>query len=288
VTENKVDKTTVLGRYLFALSTIAFGIQQFIISDFVPGLLPVPEWIPGRVLLAVISGCGFVAAGASIVTNKGARLTATLLGLLWFLGVLVLHAPRLAANLHNGGMWAGAFEAVAIGGAAIVLAGTLSLNEPHPDKPSGISKAIAPGRYAFAFSLLVFGIQHFVYSGYVSSVIPSWIPGHLFWAYLTGVAHIAAALSIATKVKGRLAATLLAVMFGLWFLLLHIPRALAHLHERNEWGSAIVALAMCGGSLLIAGSLRANRPSARGAFSSFFKKNIVQPSAMPANSPKTP
>jgi hypothetical protein len=28
--ENEVDKTTVLGRYLFAVSMAAFGIQQFI------------------------------------------------------------------------------------------------------------------------------------------------------------------------------------------------------------------------------------------------------------------
>lgn len=253
-----MDKTTVTGRYLFGIAMAAFGLQQFICSDFVPGLLPVPAWIPGRLLLIYVTGFGFVVAGASIVVNKGARLSATLLGLMWSLCVLVLHAPRLAANPHTGGMWAGAFEVVAIGGAAFVLAGTLPEEHPHLHKPNAISKAIAPGRYVFAISLLVFGIQHFVYCDYVSSVIPSWIPGHLFWAYLTGVAHIAAGLSIATKVKGRLAATLLALMFGLWFLLLHIPRALASHNNRNEWGSALVALAMCGGSLLIAGSLGAD------------------------------
>lgn len=141
---------------------------------------------------------------------------------------------------------AGAFEVVAIGGAAFVLAGTLAVEDPHLHKTGALSKAIAPGRYAFAISLVVFGIQHFIYYDYVSSVIPSWIPGHLFWAYLTGVSHIAAGLSIATKVKARLAATLLVLMFGLWFLLLHLPRAVAHLHEKNEWSSAIVAPAMCG------------------------------------------
>jgi uncharacterized membrane protein len=253
-----VDKTTVPGRSLFGISMAAFGIQQFICSDFVPGLLPVPPWIPERLLLIYVIGFGFVAAGGSIVTNKGARLIATLLGIMWSLCVMFLHAPRLAVNPHNGSMWAGAFEVVAIGGATFVLAGTLPVIEHHLHKPDALSKAIAPGRYAFAISLLVFGIQHFVYSEYVSSVIPSWIPGHLFWAYLTGVAHIAAGLSIATKVKGRLAAMLLALMFGLWFLVLHIPRAVAHLHEKNEWGSAIVALAMCGGSVLIAGSLSAD------------------------------
>jgi uncharacterized membrane protein len=253
-----VDKTTVLGRYLFAISMAAFGIQQFICSDFVPGLMPLPAWNPGRLLLIYVIGFGLVAAGASIVANKGARFAATLLGLMWSLCVLVLHVPRLAANPHNGSMWAGAFEVVAIGGAAFILAGTLAVEDPHLHKTGALSKTIAPARYAFAISLLVFGIQHFIYYEYVSSVIPSWIPGHLFWAYLTGVAHIAAGLSIATKVKARLAATLLGLMFGLWFLLLHIPRAVAHLHEKNEWGSAIVALAMCGGSLLIAGSLGAN------------------------------
>jgi hypothetical protein len=34
------------------------------------------------------------------------------------------------------------------------------------------------------------------YRDYVASVIPAWIPAHMFWAYATGVAHLAAGAGI--------------------------------------------------------------------------------------------
>jgi hypothetical protein len=70
------------------------------------------------------------------------------------------------------------------------------------------------------------------------------------------VALIAAALSLATKIQGRLAAMLLGVMFLLWVVVLHIPRVVAAPHQGNEWTSAMVALAMGGGSFVLAGALR--------------------------------
>ena len=118
-----------------------------------------------------------------------------------------------------------------------------------------MSKVIPLGRFMFGISMPVFGILHFIFVDYVARVQPSWIPGHVFWAYFTGVAHIAAGLSIVTNIKARLAANLLALMFGLWVLILHGPRVVASLHNRNEWASGIIAMAMCGGSLLVAGSL---------------------------------
>jgi hypothetical protein len=67
---------------------------------------------------------------------------------------------------------------------------------------------------------------------------------------------VAAALSIATRVWGRLSAALLGLMFLLWVVVLHAPRVTAAPHDGNEWTSAIVALAMSGGSFVLAGALR--------------------------------
>jgi len=48
-----------------------------------------------------------------------------------------------------------------------------------------------------------------------------------------------------------LAATWLGIMFLLWFVLLHIPRAIS-LHGNDEWNSAFVALAFAGASFIVA------------------------------------
>jgi len=103
---------------------------------------------------------------------------------------------------------------------------------------------------------VIFGVQHFMYAKFIATLIPVWIPGHLFWAYFVGVAFVATALSIATKIQGRLAAALLGLMFLLWVIVLHAPRVVAAAHDGNEWTSAFVALAMSGGAFLVAGALR--------------------------------
>jgi uncharacterized membrane protein len=99
-------------------------------------------------------------------------------------------------------------------------------------------------------AFVAFGISHFMYVGYVESVIPAWIPAHRFFAYATGVAHIAAGCSLIARVQDQLATALLAVMFGAWVLVLHIPRVIAHPTTGNEWSSLFVAVTMCGGALI--------------------------------------
>jgi uncharacterized membrane protein len=99
---------------------MAFGLMHFIFSNFVTGLLPVPTWIPGRLSLAYFTSVVLLAAGTGIVANKWAQQSAILLGFMWFLCVLLLHIPKLAANPKNGSAWASAFEALSMCGAALV------------------------------------------------------------------------------------------------------------------------------------------------------------------------
>jgi hypothetical protein len=58
-----------------------------------------------------------------------------------------------------------------------------------------------------------------------------------------------------TNIKARLAATLLGIMFFTWVFILHLPRVVSASHNGNEWTSAFVALAMCGGAWITAGTL---------------------------------
>jgi uncharacterized membrane protein YphA (DoxX/SURF4 family) len=108
------------------------------------------------------------------------------------------------------------------------------------------------GRSLFAISMVVFGAQHFMYAGFIATLIPAWIPVHLFWVYLTGTGMIVAGFSIATGILASLASMSMGLMFLLWFLLLHAPRVAASPRNGDEWTSALVALALSGGSFLLA------------------------------------
>jgi uncharacterized membrane protein len=232
-----------MGRVLLAFGLAAIGAQNLLTAGFLMELQPVPDWVPAQPILAWLVGLVLVGAGALLAANRAVdRAAGGLASLLFFL-LLTLHLPSLLAHPGSGGAWTGAFEILALGGAAWFATGT----------PTGERV----GRLCFALSLPAFGVLHFIYSDYVASVIPAWIPGRTFWAYFTGVAHIAGGVSLATGVAARAAAPLLAAMFGSWVVLLHIPRVAADLHGRPEWTSLFVATAMCGASWLIARRLAA-------------------------------
>jgi uncharacterized membrane protein YphA (DoxX/SURF4 family) len=86
-------------------------------------------------------------------------------------------------------------------------------------------------------------------------LVPSWIPGHLFWTYFTGTALIAGGVGLCIGRTARLAAALLGFIIFIWVLVLHVPRAIADLHGANEWTSVFQALAMSGIAFILAASL---------------------------------
>jgi uncharacterized membrane protein len=42
--------------------------------------------------------------------------------------------------------------------------------------------------------MAIFGSDHLVAAKFVATIVPSWIPGHVFWAYLTGAIFLGCAL----------------------------------------------------------------------------------------------
>jgi uncharacterized membrane protein len=241
---------------LFAIPILAFGLQYFLYGKFVGGLPPVPPWTPGGALGVYLAGTYLIATGVSILIGWNARWSALALGCFFLLCVLLLHGPKMHDILVDGIARTRALEPLALSGVAFVLAGFLSDDRTPPSATAATNRSIVrSGQFLFAFPMVVFGAQHFEYAAVIAGLIPSWIPGHLFWVYFTGVAFILAALSIVICKLGRLGASLLGLMFLLWFVVLHAPRVLASPHNGDEWSSAFVALAMSGGAFIVAGTL---------------------------------
>ncbi len=112
-----------LGRIPFAVPLMVFGVQHFLYARFIATLVPV--WIPGRLFWAYFVGIAFLGAAVSIAAQKMmARLSAILLGLMFFLWVLIVHLPRVAAAPHNGNEWTSMFVALAMSGGALLVAGS--------------------------------------------------------------------------------------------------------------------------------------------------------------------
>ncbi len=237
-------------RIMMAIALIVFGTQHFIYKDLLPKLEPLPAGLPGRTFLAYIIGSIFIIGAISIASGIVDRLFTGIIAAILFASVVFFHLILLAKNLHDPDKWACICEELAIGSGVFVLALLLPVNGEVKN-----AKAIRTGQIFFAITLIIFGVQHFIYAGYIASLIPEWIPVHIFWAYFVGVVFFLVAVSIILKRKTQLALTLLAAMFFFWVISLHIPRVVTKPGDMDEWTSAAVALAMCASSLVVARSV---------------------------------
>jgi uncharacterized membrane protein len=254
-----MDRLLRLGRFFFAIPMVGFGVQYLVYGKYLGGLPPVPPWTPGGAWGAYLTGAVLIVAGMSILANWKARFSATVLGLLFLLCVLLLHTQRLSAVIRNGNDRTRALEPLALAGAAFVLARTLAVDWPNLREWTAVVEWLSKlGRWLFAGSMVIFGVQHFMYAGFIATLVTPWIPGHLFWVYLTGVGMIAAGLCIAIKKFGGLAATWLGIMFLLWVIVLHGPRVVAQPCNADELSSLLVALTMGGASFVVAQALKNN------------------------------
>ena len=62
-------------------------------------------------------------------------------------------------------------------------------------------------------------------------------------------------MAILANVMARIAATLAAIMYGSWVLIVHIPRVAADIHNAFGWNGIFVASALCASALLVAGTV---------------------------------
>ncbi len=113
-------RVSFLGPLFLAGFLILGGIQHFVYADFVTQL--VPAWIPGRHAWTYLTGVALIAGGVGMLVPKTARLAALMSGIMMFLWVVLLHIPRALADLGDIGETSGVFEALALSGAAFILA----------------------------------------------------------------------------------------------------------------------------------------------------------------------
>lgn len=116
----------------------------------------------------------------------------------------------------------------------------------------GLDKIVTLGPILLAAPVAVFGAEHFTFAAIVAGMVPSWIPGHLFWALFVGACLIGSALSIAVRKYAGPSALLLGIMICLFVLLIHIPGIAASPGKRLLWVVGLRDLAFAGGAFSVA------------------------------------
>ncbi len=240
-----------LGRVLYALSLLGFGVQYAIYGQLRGSLPLCPATLPHHHVLAYALAA--VLIGSSLLLLFSWRTFTVSLALsLLLLACSALYLWPLHGNLNDALIStfkdANArtvfLQCLCFAAAALILHGHAAV--------AGGRYTLMPGRILFAFAMVLFGLQHFLDVRYLARLVPHWIHGHHLWVIVTGFALIACGLAIATTIEDRYASYGLFLLFAGWLVLLHAPRILHHPRSGWEWSSGLVTLGLSGASLLLA------------------------------------
>lgn len=261
-------------RSFFAIQLIAIAVQQLVCADFRPVILPpgYPQWLGDRIAWTWIVSLAMIAANGAILFEFKGRKISLIMADIFLLMLLFLHIPyHISAhhfqNIQMIGAFGDTFKLLVLSGGAYIVAGTFDEGQNESVLIKLSADLIPLGKYFVCTTMIVFGAEHFIYNDFVVALIPHWIPWPYFWTDFAGVALMLAGVVIAGNslliilfpnfptFPRRYAAFLLGVAIFLWFIVLHIPRAIADPHSGNgnEWTSVFEAFGFSGIAFIISG-----------------------------------
>jgi uncharacterized membrane protein len=251
-----------LGHVLFALAAAGLAILSLAYWDFAPMWHAFPVWIPWRNAWVYGFALLLLAAGAGLCFSRTALPSALTIAAYQAVWALTCATPVILKPLTVGA-WYGFCEALTPVLGAWILYTQLRRPSPVPAENSiAARRGIRAAQVLFGFNCVVYGMAHFAYADLTASMVPSWLHGGFGFAYVTGLAHIAAGIGIMIGILARLAATIEAIMMSVFGLLVWVPSFIAQPRPawatppQNQWSEAVVTLLLTASAWVIAASLQ--------------------------------
>jgi uncharacterized membrane protein len=257
------DKFILFGPLSFAIGMAIFSADHFVAAKLVATI--VPSWIPGHLFWAYFVGFALIAAALSLATSIRWRLAAAFLGIMIFIFVLTIHIPNLLNAPHDKVRLTLLLRDLTLSAGALAFG--VSQTGTNAGFQSFKSKLITVTRIVIAISIAVFGVDHFLdptfapgfpQEGPVIITMPAWIPGHVFWAYLTGAIFLGCALGLLSRRYARFAATILGITVLVLIMFVYIPLTVAKASDvANGLNYLAIHFALAGTAFLLAEALPA-------------------------------
>jgi uncharacterized membrane protein YphA (DoxX/SURF4 family) len=252
---------------LYGLASAACGVMDLMWRDFDRSHQPIQAFgdhIPGREVLACITGIVMLAGGLAILWRRSARAGAAALAIIYFV-FTTFWLPRLftapaylgyRATVYVGVLAGVGMELIAFAGGALVYAALATKDSQWPQWP----RAIQVARWIFGLCAIDFGLNHLLDVSDNLIYAPKWMPfGPAFWVMLTGICFVLAGLAILSGIQDALAARLLGLMF-LAFNVFALPQFIfADPHEHAAWGGNAFNLALVAVCWILADALASRR-----------------------------
>jgi uncharacterized membrane protein YphA (DoxX/SURF4 family) len=248
------DKLILFGPLFYAAPLAAFGTEHLTLTKVIASL--VPKWIPWHLFWAYFVGICFIVAALSLVTRIKARLAASLLGLTFFLFVVLMDVPGWARDPRNRFALALVLRELSFSGGALALAA--GPTEQWRERRTHILATIA--RYFVAIPVLFYSFEQFMHADHVPGVplvmvTPRWVYGHAIWTYLAAVVYAVVGPLLLIGKRTRAAATCLGLIVLLMVLVVYVPIGVVERASIEGFNYSADTLMYCGAALLLAGAM---------------------------------
>ena len=107
-------------------------------------------------------------------------------------------------------------------------------------------------RGLFSIPMAIPGAMHLVAAESMTAVVPSWLPGGVFWVYFTGLALLAGAIGIHTKRWAAPAGLGIAALMAVFAVTVHLPMMAEEATRQLAMVGFMKDLGLAGGALAIA------------------------------------
>ncbi len=217
-----MDKLIALGPAFVASAMAAFGAEHFVDAREIAQI--VPAFVPSHLFVAYFVGCAWMAAATSLASMKFVRLSATLLGLAFFLFVVMMDVPGAISEPGNRLGWSLALRQLAYAGGSWALAGSLSTGA----NAGKWNWMVLFGRFTMAIAAMFYGVEQLIYPAVApgvpdSKMTPAWVPLHAFWGYPVGAILLVAGTALLVNKKARTAAASIGALMTVLTVGLYVP-----------------------------------------------------------------
>jgi len=245
-----------IGHAMFAITMIGLGAVGLFHRDLVPLWNPMRTGVPARELFIYFGALISLTAGIGLLVPRMAAIAARLLLAALFFWLLVFRLPNFLLEPVFEACWS-------VFPLTVMLAATWVLyvwfaadwDRKHFSFVSS-NDGLRIARVLYGLCLIFFGVAHFVDVKDTVSLVPHWLPGHLFWAYFTGGAFIAAGIATLIGFRARLAVALSAFQIALFLFVVWIPIVASGSKDPFQWSETILNTALLADAWMVADSYR--------------------------------
>ena len=195
-----------------------------------------------------------LACGIGLLWQRTAAAAARLLLSYLLLWLLLLRLPTMFLSPTVDYWWAACKIAVMAAAAWVLYVWFATAPDKRRVGFATGDRGLRIARILYGVALIPFGIAHFIYPKQTAALVPSWLPFHMAWTYLTGCAFVVAGLAVLTGVYARLAAALSALQIGMFTLLVWVPVMAAGSKDVFQWSETVVSATLTAGAWVVADS----------------------------------